>query len=175
MLDGLYCGLQNSVIRRSVFTDVRFQAAFRNEAEDQLFVIRSLKRGHRLGYLDAVHVQYHVHDANSSAAARGQSVERDLAVYRPLVRGFEELKDELPWTGRERRALARRLGREHFWHIGYAVLWQRGRTAEALASFRQGLRAWPWSVGFWKTYLVARVRVAAGVPPAPETPGSVRP
>ena len=169
LLDGLYCGLQNSVIRRSVFATARFQAAFRNEAEDQLFVIRSLKRSHRMGYIDAIHVQYHVHGANSSASAKGQTVERELAVYRPLARGFEELQGELSWTTRERRALAQRLCREHFWHIGYAVLWARGRRREAVESFRAGLRFWPWDVGCWKTYLAARARlfVTGDIVPAP--------
>jgi glycosyltransferase involved in cell wall biosynthesis len=162
LLDGLYCGLQNSVIRRSVFDAARFHAAYRNEAEDQLFVIRALKRGHRIGYLDAVHVEYHVHGANSSASATGQSVERELSVYRPVARGFEDLLGEFAWSGRERRALRRRIHREHFWHIGYALLWMNGRRAEALASFRAGLEAWPWSPGSWKAYALARLRAAVG-------------
>jgi glycosyltransferase involved in cell wall biosynthesis len=157
---GLYCGLQNSVIRRSVFDAERFHAAFRNEAEDQLFVVRALKRGHRLAYLDRVHVQYHVHDANSSAPASDQTVERQMAVYAPLVRGFEELQQEFQWSAAERQSLARRVAREHFWHIGYAILWQDGRRAEAIESYRRGLHAWPWSPACWKTYLAARLRVA---------------
>jgi hypothetical protein len=164
--DGLYCGLQNSVIRRSVFDGVRFDAASRNEAEDQLFVIRSLKRGHRMGYLEAIHVQYHVHDANSSAPDPTQGVERQLRVYRPLVRGFQALQSEFEWSAAERRELARRIGQDHFWHIGYAVLWQGGRKAEALQAYREGLRSWPWSLSWWKTYALARLRVAFSREPA---------
>jgi glycosyltransferase involved in cell wall biosynthesis len=160
--DGLYCGLQNSVIRRSVFDGVRFQAASRNEAEDQLFVIRSLKRGHRLGYIDAIHVQYHVHESNSSAPDASQSVDRQLKVYRPLVKGFEDLQAEFEWTPLERRELSQRIATDHFWHIGYAVLWNGGRHRDALAAYWQGLKAWPWSFACWKTYLVARLRVASG-------------
>jgi len=163
---GLYCGLQNSVIRRTVFERARFQDSFRNEAEDQLFAIRALKRGHRLGYLNAVHVQYHVHEANSSASAITQPVDRQLAIYRPLVRGFEELRREFMWTATERRALARRIGRDHFWHIGYSVLWRNRRRAEAIEAYKAGLRAWPWSLSCWKTYLAARARVAVGRPDA---------
>lgn len=164
--DGLYCGLQNSVIRRSVFDGVRFEAVSRNEAEDQLFVIRALKRGHRLGYLDAIHVQYHVHDANSSAPDATQSVDRQLRVYRPLVRGFEALQREFPWSSPERRALSQRIARDHFWHIGYTILWNGGRRREAIEAYRQGLRAWPWSLACWKTYVAARIRVTLG-PSAP--------
>jgi glycosyltransferase involved in cell wall biosynthesis len=160
--DGLYCGLQNSVIRRSVFTRARFHAGVRNEAEDQLFVIRSLKQGHRMGYINDVHVQYHVHDTNSSAPDPRQAVDRQLAVYRPLVRGFEELRREFAWTPEERRELSRRLLQDQFWHIGYVVLWQGGRRAEAIEAYRQGLREWPWSLQAWKTYLAARLKVAFG-------------
>jgi len=160
--EGLWCGLQNSVIRRSVFEESRFQTAFRNEAEDQLFVIRALKHGHCFGYLDTVQVEYRVHDANSSASATGQTLERQLAVYRPVVRGFEQLRTEFDWSGPERRALERRIAREHFWHIGYSLLWENGRRAEGLESFRIGLRAWPWSLACWKTYLFARLRQVVG-------------
>jgi hypothetical protein len=166
---GLYCGLQNSVLRRSVFDGIRFESQLRNEAEDQLFVIRALKRGHRLGYLDQVHVQYHVHAANSSGSALGQTVDRQIdKVYGPLVRGFEQLRAEFDWTPRERRAIARRLAREHFWHVGYALLWTAGRRDEALAAFRRGLREWPWSLRCWKTYLLARLRSAPAASRAPE-------
>lgn len=159
---GLYCGLQNSVMRRQVFDAGRFRTAYRNEAEDQLFAIRALKRGVTLGYLDAVHVQYQVHEANSSASAVAQSVDRRLAVHRPIVRGFEELRTEYTWLPAERRALARRLSRDYFWRIGYAVLWQDGRRVEALEAFRSGLRHWPWSPACWKTYALARLRTALG-------------
>jgi GT2 family glycosyltransferase len=163
---GLYCGLQNSVIRRSVFASERFHTAFRNEAEDQLFAIRVLKRGLAIGYLDAVHVEYRVHQSNSSGSATGASLERQLNVYRPVVRGFEELRGEFAWSAPERRALARRIATEHFWHIGYALLWSAGRHHEALEAFRAGLRAWPWNLGTWKTYAAARLRVATGLAPA---------
>jgi glycosyltransferase involved in cell wall biosynthesis len=160
--DGLYCGLQNSVIRRSVFETARFDATFRNEAEDQLFVIRTLKRGRRMGYIDAVHVQYHVHDSNSSAPDAGQSIERQLAVYLPLVRGFRQLRSELTWTPQEKRELSRRIAQDQFWHIGYVVLWQGGRREQAIEAYRAGLREWPWNLKSWKTYVAARLRLAFG-------------
>jgi hypothetical protein len=111
-----------------------------------------------------------VHGANSSAPSTGQSVDRELSVYRPAARGFEELARELEWSGAERRALRRRLHREHFWHIGYALLWSNDRRIEALEAFRTGLRFWPWDPGSWKTYVLARartlVRRGAGRPAA---------
>ena len=78
-----------------------------------------------------------------------------------LVHGFEALRHQFEWSPLERRELARRIATDYFWHIGYAVLWNGGRRREALDAYRQGLRAWPWSLSRWKTYCLARLRVAA--------------
>jgi glycosyltransferase involved in cell wall biosynthesis len=163
---GLFNGLQNSVIRRSLFEGRRFEAASRNEAEDQLVVIRALAEGRRLGYLDDVHVIYRVHPGNSSAA-HGGDVEKQKRVYRLLVAGFERLAAEVRLGRAERRALRRRLGHEYFWHLGYSLLWQHGQRREALAMFRRGLRYWPWDWRCWKVYAVALAKsllTRAGAP-----------
>ena len=159
LLHGLYCGLQNSVIRRRVFERERFLASDRNEAEDQVFVIRVIKAGFRLAYFEEVVVQYHVHESNSSGSATGrQTLDRQRRLLEPVARGFEALARLPTLTASERRALGRRLNRELFWHLGYSVFWQHGLRREALASYRRGLRAWPWSLRCWKTYLAALLR-----------------
>lgn len=159
LLQGLHCGLQNSVLRRNIFVTARFEAALRNEAEDQLFVIRAIKHGHRIGYLDNVHVQYHVHDSNSSGSATGPvSLDRQRRLLEPLVRGFEHFREECALTPSELVALKRRLHRECFWHLGYSVFKARGMYGDALSWFRRGLREWPWSARAWKTYAVTTVQ-----------------
>lgn len=158
ILHGLYCGLQNSVIRRNVFASYRFATQFRNEAEDQVVVIQSLKAGHRFAYFDQVHLTYHVHAENSSAAGVGVPVEKQLRVYRALFQGFELMKQQVRFTPSERRALDKRMGCELFWHMGYSLLWQHGRRREALSLFRRGLCQWPWDWRCWKTYAIAHVR-----------------
>jgi glycosyltransferase involved in cell wall biosynthesis len=160
LLDGLYCGLQNSVIRRRLFEGQRFQAAYRNEAEDQLAVIRALAAGRRLGYLDNVHVVYNQHEQNSSATGSNGSLEKHLFIFRALIRGFEELREQVPLGPVDRRALRLRLSQEYFWNVGYALLWQNGRRREALEMFRRGLRLRPLSLGYWKTFLLAWARAA---------------
>jgi glycosyltransferase involved in cell wall biosynthesis len=167
LLSGLYCGLQNSVIRRRLFEGQRFQAAYRNEAEDQVVVIRALAAGRRFGYLDNVHVVYNQHEQNSSATGSDRSLDKHLAIFRALVRGFEELRDEVSLSAAEERALRLRLSRVYFWNLGYNLLWQHGRTGEALQMFRRGLWAWPWSPRCWKTYLgaVVKSRSMRGVRP----------
>jgi hypothetical protein len=117
ILHGLYCGLQNSVIRRRVFAHYRFDVPLRNESEDQVVVIWALVEGHRFAYLDNVHVIYHVHDANSSAASLSLTVEKKRRLQEAAIAGFERLSREAKLRPRERRALAQRLGSAYFWHL----------------------------------------------------------
>jgi glycosyltransferase involved in cell wall biosynthesis len=159
ILRGLFCGLQNSVIRARLFAGYRFNTCCRNEAEDQIVVIRALAKGHAFAYYDNVHVIYRVHADNSSNAAQGQSLERRMAVQSAILRGFEEMRERVVLDRAAGRALSRRLASEYFWTFGYALLWQHGRRAEALQAFRRGLRLWPWDPRCWKTYLLARVRI----------------
>ncbi len=156
---GLYCGLQNSVLRRALFQDKRFESASRNEAEDQLFTLSSLRHGCRLAFIDRVHVDYRIHDGNSSAVGNTLNNDKTERVLRLLVAGYERMLAEPNWTLIERRALYRRLNREYFWNLGYATLWMSGRRREALQMFRQGLRYWPWDWRCWKTYLLKRLLV----------------
>lgn len=158
---GLYAGLQNSVIRREVFERLRFQAQPRNEAEDQLLVIRAIAEGFRIGYIDNVHHVYHVHEQNSSGSALQISSQKQAMIYRELIRGYEELPRTVQLSVEQRRALDRKLAREYFWHLGYATYWQSGRRAEAMAAFRQALRFDPFRFEYWKTYLLARLRMMA--------------
>jgi glycosyltransferase involved in cell wall biosynthesis len=161
VLSGLYCGLQNSVIRRKVFADRLFDVSFHNEAEDQVFPLRSVLSGFHLGYIDDVHVIYRVHESNSTAPGAA-TVEKRMTLTTELARGYEELARNWSLGARSARAVRRRLNREYFWHAGYAILWQNGRHLEALEMFRRGLRVWPWDIRCWKTYSVAWLRTALG-------------
>jgi len=155
---GLFCGLQCSVLRSTIFARRRFYTGFRNEAEDQLIVIRALAAGCRLAYYDNIHVLYRVHHANSSAAAQGLTLDKRVGHMLAQARGFEELSGQVALSAAEQRAVSRRLGKEYFWVLGYALLWQNGRRHEALDTFRRGLRRWPWSPRCWKTYCLALLR-----------------
>jgi glycosyltransferase involved in cell wall biosynthesis len=159
ILHGLYCGLQNSVMRRQLFEKRRFNDRLR-VVEDELFVIRVLAAGLRFAYFLEPHVIYQVHGDNSSASATASSLAKHVEIYSELTVGIEQLLSELSLSPRERRALRKRLGREYFWHLGYVGFWQAGRRAEALDMYRRGLSAWPWHPNAWKTYLLARMKVA---------------
>lgn len=155
---GLYCGLQNSVIRATVFDSFRFHTAFYNEAEDQLFPIQAVLAGHQLAYYDNVHVVYRIHASNSSAVGEQKSVESLVRVHVGLIRGYERLLTESRLRRSERRALKRRLSREYFWNLGYSLYWQRGNADDAIACFRRGITFNPMNPMQWKTLAVATIK-----------------
>lgn len=163
---GLYCGLQNSVIRRSVFEHRRFWPDY-FVVEDEMFVIRLLAEGGRFAYFDNPHVVYRVHADNSSGSAVRQDTTRQLRIFSEMVRGLERISVEVTLSPAARRALVRRLAHERFWGLGYSGFWQGGDAPRARACYRQALRDWPWSAGMWKTFVGSLVR------PAP-TPGRSR-
>jgi glycosyltransferase involved in cell wall biosynthesis len=156
--EGLFCGLQNSVIRRCVFEWKRFKTDYRNEAEDVLFAIRALLAGHKFGYLADTHVIYHVHGANSSAAGLGVAVDKQLGVFRELLRGFEEILRDPRMSTDNRKTLSRSLSRIYFWTVGYSLLWQSGRRAEAMPMYARAMQLWPCAA-YWKHYTGARLRL----------------
>ncbi len=161
----LEAGLQHSVIACDVFKGTRFHSQLRNEAEDQLFVIRAVSIGRRFAYLENVHVQYVVHGDNSSGAAIGSSIDKRIAVFKALVEGFELLPTQIGLTSDALVAWKRRLAKEYFWHYGYSILWTSGRHHDALQSYRRGLQHWPWSAAYWKTYLAAWLRIQLAIVP----------
>jgi tetratricopeptide (TPR) repeat protein len=154
---GLYCGPQNSIIRKQVFERCAFPENLR-VGEDQFLVMAALAQGFRLAYFSEPRVIYRIHNDNLSGASRGRA--KFVAALEPFVRALQQLPSELSLNRRERRQLSKRIGREYFWHLGYAGLWEAGRRLEALDMYRRGLAAWPWQAGAWKTYLLARLRVA---------------
>jgi glycosyltransferase involved in cell wall biosynthesis len=156
--DGLFCGLQNSTFRDTVFENRRLPP-FRI-GEDRVFPITALNQGLRIGYIDNVHVVYHVHAENTSQSARGSNVDRQVWVQRELIRALESIRPLVQHDRGARAALKKRLSEVYFWNLGYATLWQNGRRGDALRMFRRGLEQWPWDLRYWKTGLASLVRFA---------------
>lgn len=154
---GLYAGLQNSVIRREVFEGQRFYEDSR-VVDDVMFLVRALVRGARIGYINDVHVIYRIHDDNSSASSTATNRTSLAKIRSESIVGLERLDRELPLTPDQRSALRRTLGRHYFWDLGYVCYWETGRTAEAFAAFKRGLRLNPTDARMWKTYAVAVMR-----------------
>lgn len=160
---GFFCGLQNSVIRREAFDGYRFKTVHRNEGEDVLTAIRMLAAGRQFGYINRALVVYHVHAQNSSGAATTLPLQKRLAISRAYALGYQDLADELADQHDVARHVRRAAANAYFWALGYSVQWQNGLHREALASYRQALRLWPWDARFWKTYLAATARLTLGL------------
>lgn len=157
---GLYCGLQNSVMRREMFDDLQLPS-FRI-GEDRLFTLMALVSGRRIGYLTNVHVIYHEHADNSSASGTDQSATKQVRVQEELIRCYEFALHHLKLRGQEVRALRVGLSREYFWHYGYNLLWQEKSTREAFKAFRRALALNPFDWRYWKTYLSCSLQSMIG-------------
>ena len=159
ILHGFFCGLQNSLLRRSLFADGLFRDKFK-VVEDELFLIRKLAAGAKLAYYIEPHVIYRVHAQNSSASNRTSVDDKMLSIFRELVDGFEELLIDVPLSPRDHRATRRRLSREYFWHLGYHGLWPAGQRQAAMKAYRRGIQIWPWDWRLWKTYLATMLHIS---------------
>ena len=153
---GLRSSLQVSLIRRDVFDRVRMRTDLRN-GEDRFFVIRCLKSGVTFVRSPEVTVHYRLHAGHSSCAG-AHDPEKVVQVYESIVRGYADLRSELPFTADEHAVLRRRLAREMFWNLGYNGHQQSGRTRTALALYRQALVLDPLRPKMWKTYLMTLAR-----------------
>jgi glycosyltransferase involved in cell wall biosynthesis len=172
ILEGIYCGLQNSVFRRSVIDRTGpFDTRFRNEAEDQLHAIRAAAAGVRFAYFTDVHLTYRIHAQNSSGPGSPTSLAKHVQLYSALFRGFEELPQQVRLSPAGQRALRRRLAREYFWHLGYHGYWQFGAHEEALGAMWRGVRRWPWDLRTAKTLATSWAKVLLGLAPERRDPG----
>ena len=146
---GLYLGLQFSVFRKQVFESYRFESNFRNEAEDQLTVIKLLKSGVKLGYLDEPHGDYQIHTSNSSGANQFSTRARKIALRMAIINGFERIRPSL--NQQEDLAIRQRIAAEHFWHLGYLLGTNHKEWFFALSHYCQGIRVWPYEWRFYKS------------------------
>ena len=151
LIDALYAGLQTSVIRASIFRQVRIPP-FR-VGEDQLLTILALKRGIRIAWTMDVHVIYYVH-ADSISAGASKTDLASVKASREFVRAFESLFTSVHLTPREVQVLRARLSSEYFWNLGYR-LQLAGNFGESRKMFRAGITYRPFVLGFWKTYFTS--------------------
>ncbi|MDB4621385.1 glycosyltransferase family 2 protein [Rubripirellula sp.] len=151
---GFYSGLQNSVIRRTVFSDYHFEAELRNEAEDQIAVIRTVLAGHTFAYFDKVHVDYSIHLENSSSAGSEINLEKKERVTKAMIAGFEALLPDLQAFPIAKKSLRQHLSNLYFWNLGYVIYGNQKNKQRQRDSFLTGLRLSPISTTKWKTLLI---------------------
>ncbi len=155
---GLHLGQQFSLLRREVFEGYRFRSDYRNEGADQVSVIRALKSGFKLAYLNHIHGEYAIHANNASAGCKGAPLEKYIRLRKALIRGFQELGSEVELSISELKALHWKLGQDYFWQLGYNLSWQNGFYAEAFGYFKKGLFYSPFDWRMLKTYILCSIR-----------------
>ena len=156
IVHGMGIGLRTSVVRRSVFQEVEFPP-FRI-GEDQVLYLRLLANGVKFGYLTSVQATAYVHDSNISEVAGFKSIDRYVRTLSELIRALESMRD-LDLSSGERRDLEHRIANECFWNLGYNCL-RSGRNRDAFKFLSKGLRLHPGNLHFWKTYVLALLKIA---------------
>jgi len=157
MSSGLYAGLQNSVIRKDLFANRRFDLRFRHENEDALFVAALILEGIRFGYLDRVHVVYRVHDSQSSASGP-QSVEALKKKFSAIYSACLAFDRERAMSRRSRIAFRRAVSRSMFWTLGYSVHAMNSDYRGALRVYAKALALYPWQPGCWRAFGVSLLK-----------------
>jgi len=159
---GLYAGLQNSVIRRSFFQERRFVTEFYNEAEDQAVIPRAIHAGMRFAYFDNVHVEYRVHDSNSSGSATVMNFPKKEKLIKGLIEGFENLPKQIEIGEPGIKRLRARLADLYMWHLGYSVYWQWGKARLARNAYWRAIKLNACRLEYWKTLLLSYLKKPSG-------------
>lgn len=158
---GIDSGLQNSVMRVSVFNDMLLPD-FRI-GEDRLFISMALKRGFKLAFIDDINVHYIVHSDNiSDTNLSEENVGKRIVVMKQLIDSYKKTFDYIDnLTQKEKKALKRRLADDWFWKLGYSLQWSNGLREQAIDSYLEGIRLAPLRLTFWKTFIKAFLYVQA--------------
>lgn len=155
-------GLQHSVLRRSLFDNNSFWTDLRN-GDDRFFLIRAIKRGAIVGYIDSIQTIYRVHGDNSSAVNSSDDPEKALHVHKNIVKGYERIKEKESLTSNEILMINKRISDEYFWLIGYNIYYYFGDYANALNSFKKGLKIDPFNFYKIKTYFLLWIKLTLRV------------
>ncbi|AGH46294.1 glycosyltransferase family 2 protein [Paraglaciecola psychrophila] len=152
---GIDSGLQNSVMRAGVFSEMLLPD-FRI-GEDRLFISMALKRGFKLAFIDDINVHYVVHSGNiSDTNLSEENVDKRIIVMQQLIGSYKQTFDYIDnLTQKEKNALNHRLADDWFWKLGYSLQWSHGLRQQAINSYLEGIRLAPLRLTFWKTFIKA--------------------
>jgi glycosyltransferase involved in cell wall biosynthesis len=159
LMEGIDSGLQNSVIHSRVFAQLSLPP-FRI-GEDRLFIVMALKQGFTLAFIDNIHVLYNVHDGNTSdTVSNDERYDRRIDAMQRLLDSYEKTTEYVTLNKVELQTLHQRLALDYFWKLGFSLQWPSGNFEGAIHSYHKALRFYPYSLAMWKSYIVARVKMA---------------
>jgi len=154
LTEGIDNGLQNSVLKRNVL-DKHLIPNYR-VGEDRLFIVMALKSGFKMGFIDAIHVRYHVHDENISDTNKSEAnFDKRIQALERLIQAKQQLPKLVSLNSTELKVYKQQLSKEIFWELGYSLYQGSGDYKKAIASYWQAIRLTPDSLKYYKTLLVA--------------------
>jgi glycosyltransferase involved in cell wall biosynthesis len=151
---GIDNGLQNSVLRKEVLK-AHLLPNFR-VGEDRLFIIMALKNGFRMGFIDAIHVRYHVHSENISDTNKKEGdFSKRIKSLEMLIDAKRQLPQLVTFNAEESQLYRSQLSKEIFWELGYSLYQASGDYTKAIANYWDGIKLAPISLKYYKTLLLA--------------------
>jgi glycosyltransferase involved in cell wall biosynthesis len=149
---GIDSGLQNSVIRHTVFKK-HLLPDFRI-GEDRLFILQALKSNSTLAFVDKVTVTYFVHEQNTSDTnVNSVDIEKRVSAMELLLESYEQSFDLLVLNKHEIKALKHKLSEDYFWKLGYALHAQNKQYKHALKAMMKGIYYNPYRLKYYKSVL----------------------
>ena len=148
LAEGLYCPLQNSIIRKKLFQKRSFDGNVRNGG-DRIFSIVQAFDKQVFAYLNDVHVDYVIHDSNSSSIAKNLSSRKKIAINKSINSSYDRLKKQLALNHHQRKIVDRR-NALNYWQLGYRHR-DLGEPSSALKCFWEALRREPTQYVYWKS------------------------
>lgn len=159
---GLDNGLQNSVLKRKV-TDEHLLPNFR-VGEDRLFIIMALKSGFKMGFIDAIHVRYHVHDENiSDTNKHEENYEKRIQALEQLIAAKKTLINLVLLNAQELKVYEEQLAKEMFWELGYALYQSSGNYKKAISTYIQAIKVSPYHLKFYRTLMLSIIKYIATI------------
>lgn len=160
LTEGIDNGLQNSVLKRNIL-DKHLIPNYR-VGEDRLFIVMALKSGFKMGFIDAIHVRYHVHDENISDTNKSEAnFDKRIQALERLVNAKQQLPKLVTLNSNELKVYKQQLSKEIFWELGYSLYQESGDYKKALRCYITAMRLWPYYFKFYRTFIVSLIKYLA--------------
>ncbi|WP_371195024.1 glycosyltransferase [Glaciecola sp. SC05] len=151
---GLDNGLQNSVLKKEILN--KHLIPNYRVGEDRLFIIMALKSGFKMGFIDAIHVRYHVHDENISDTNKNEpNYSKRIESLKRLIHAKQELPKLVRLNPSELRVFKEQLSKEVFWELGYSLYQASGDYKNALNCYLKGIALGPSDFSYYKTLIIS--------------------
>jgi tetratricopeptide (TPR) repeat protein len=157
LTDGIDNGLQNSVLKREILD--KHLIPNNRVGEDRLFIVMALKSGFKMGFIDAIHVRYHVHDENISDTNKSEAnFDKRIQALERLIHAKQQLPELVALNSAELKVYKQQLSKELFWELGYSLYQESGDYQNAFRCYITAMKLWPYNLQFYRTFIVSLIK-----------------